>query len=102
MTKSLFAAAGAAALLAGCQSAQFNEGVQGALASICPIVEQAHTTFELVSARKPSLDEKFGSKEAKAYAAISVACSNPSSVTGSNILVFVGAAYLAWDAAGAR
>jgi hypothetical protein len=98
--RALLPIAAAGFVLAGCQSAKFDDTIQSNLRAICPVVEQAHDAFLVVAAAKPSIAEQFGRKEAQAYAALSVACADPSNVTSRNILVYIASAFAAWQIAG--
>jgi len=100
MRNVLLAAAASGSLLVGaCQTAQLDSGIQSTLAAICPIADQAHAAFTLVAMRTDKV-ERYVTSERQAYAAISVACSNPGAVNSQNILVFAAGAYAAWEMAG--
>lgn len=98
--RALLPLAAAGFVLAGCQSAKFDDQIQSSLMAICPVVDQAHTAFLVVAAAKPNIAEQWGKKEAQAYAALSVACGDPTAVNSRNILVFVASAYAAYQIAG--
>lgn len=89
----------AAVGLSACQSAQVDASIQSTLAAVCPVADQAHAAFTIVATRSERAAE-YADEERQAYAAVSVACSNPSAVTSQNVLVYVAAAYAAWEVAG--
>lgn len=101
--RSILLASSAALALAGCQSTstKVDSSIQQALSGICPAVQQAHAAF-LIAATANAKAAKVAGKEAQAYAAVEVACIDPSNVNSSNLLVYIATAYAAWEIAGVK